>query len=440
MKVLFLTHHVPYPPNSGARIRAFHQLRALVARGHDVHLLSFADRQREWRHQRELSGLCASVTILPHHETRASLRAVPRLWLKVSRTADPAALGHFASRQMTAAVARQLARLRPEVIFVSSTVMAQFVPEQWAARTVADLIGVNWPHWQGKFGGLLQALWRRHEAREAELLRAYETQLVRRFAASIVPADKDSAAFNLDEFTRRARLRVIPSGVDAELYRSNVASLRLSVSRRKWLADPQAVRLVFVGSMDDEANVEGARFFAEEVFPQLRARVPEAQFLLVGHNPAPEVKRLGKQPGVVVTGSVEDVRPYLNAATVCVIPACRSRGIHHKALEAMAAGRAVVATPMVADGLHAKDGEQLLVARDASEFIAAVEMLIADSRLREELAASARAFAAAAHDWPPLLARFTDLIEAVADRAEKSSTPNHAPGNSTLAKLRRRGV
>jgi glycosyltransferase involved in cell wall biosynthesis len=393
-----------------------------------VHLLSFADKQREWRHQRELGGLCASVTILPHHETRASLRTVPRLLLKASRTADPAALGHFASRQMTAAAARQLARLRPEGIFVSSTVMAQFIPEQWAARTVVDLIGVNWPHWQGRFGGLLQALWRRREAHEAQLLRAYETQLVRRFAASIVPTEQDSAAFDLDEFTRRARLRVIPSGVDAELYRSNVASLRLSVSRRKWLADPQAVRLVFVGSMDEEANVEGARFFAEEVFPQVRARVPEAQFLIVGHDPAPEVKRLGKQPGVVVTGSVEDVRPYLNAATVCVIPACRSRGIHHKALEAMA------------DGLRAQDGQQLLVAHDASEFIAAVEVLIADSRLREELAASARAFAAAAHDWPPLLARFTDLMEAVADRAEKSSTPNHAPGNSTLAKLRRRGV
>jgi polysaccharide biosynthesis protein PslH len=438
MKVLFLTHQIPYPPTSGERLRSFHELRALVARGHEVHLLSFADGAREWRHQRELGGLCASVTALPRRGPQESLRLLPRLLFGAARGAAPFAVNCYASRRMRQAVSGQLSRLRPDVVVVNSTVMAQFVPDGWATRAVIDLVGGRGLHAQGRLARLLSGS-RRRRREEAARLAAYEAQAVRRFACAVVTTEEEAAAFGLDEFTRRARLRVIANGVDAELYRSNVAPLRAPAERRQWLANPQSVRLVFVGSMDVEANAEGARFFAEEVFPLVRARVPHAQFLIVGHNPGPEVKRLGRIDGVVVTGSVEDVRPYLAAATVCVIPTSHSYGGRHKALEAMAAARAVVTTPAVADSIGARDGRHLLVARDASEFAAAVELLIADARLRDELAADACALAAA-HDWAPLLARFTDSVEAVAARAEQRSKIEKAPGHSTLAKLRRRGI
>lgn len=435
MKVLFLTYQVPYPPDRGDRIRPFHQLRALVARGHEVHLLALSERAREWPHRRELKGLCASVTVLPRRCRGA--RLVPGLFFPALNAGRPLALSVYAALQAGQAVAHHLSRLGPDVVFASASVMAHLVPSAWASRTVVDLTSVNWSsclRWP-----LSALLSPRREQEESERLRAFEAQLTRRVACCLVSTEQEAAALGLDEFTRRARLRVIADGVDAELYRSNVAPLRVSASWRARLCDPQAIRLVFVGSMDVAANAEGARYFAEEVFPLVRARVPQSQFLIVGHHAA-KLKRLGNRDGVTPVGMVEDVRPYLNAATICVIPTFHSRGIQHKALEAMAAGRAVVTTPAVADGLHARDGHHLLIARDTSEFAAAVEMLIADERLREELAASARAFVTAAYDWAPLLARFTDLIEGVADRAKSNRQGDQSPGNSTLAKLRRRGI
>jgi polysaccharide biosynthesis protein PslH len=191
MKVLFLTHEPPYPPSSGDRIRSFHELRALVARGHEVHLLSFAEGPREWRQQRELKGLCASVTLV--RRARGGLRLLAGLLLSSSRVAKPLALSAYDSRRMRQTVRRQLARLRPDAVFADSAATAQFVPGAWAARTVVDLAsaggGVGWP---GGLGRALRPLWRRRARQEAGMLQAYEAQLARRLACSIVATEDDA--------------------------------------------------------------------------------------------------------------------------------------------------------------------------------------------------------------------------------------------------------
>lgn len=437
MKVLFLTPQVPYPPNKGDRIRPFHQLRSLVARGHEVHLVSLSSNPNDWEYQRELSGLCSSVRILPYRQLWANLRTFTRLLLKRSHSFPPLALSYCTSRQINQAIEYQVSRLQPDIIFASSATMAQFVSDKWISRAVVDLVGVNF---QDELKGACQALFKKRQRAEDHKLHEYELQLLRRFVCCIASTESDFDSFELDEFTRRARLRTISNGVDVALYSSNVTPLRVSLNWRERLADPKVVRIVFAGSLNANSNIEGVRFFANEVFPLLRARVPQAEFYIVGHEPTREIKRLAKQNGIVVTGTVEDVRPYLNAATVCVFPTNHSDGIQHKVLEAMAAGRAIVTTPAIADRLQARDGKHLLVAQDPNEFAASVEFLIGNAQLREELTANALKLVIAEHDWLSLLTRFTDLMESVVDRIEKRNTLNKAPGDSTLAKLRRRGI
>ena len=216
----------------------------------------------------------------------------------------------------------------------------------------------------------------------------------------------------LDEFTRRARLRIITNGVDLDYFQP----APLPVASRP------VPRLVFTGAMDYYANIEAVEWFTKEVFPLIREQEPGAEFLIVGSHPADRVKRLARQTGVTVTGFVEDVRPFLREATVCVVPLRIARGVQNKLLEAMAAGKAAVATPEAIAGLRVVSGEQLLTASAPGEFAQAALKLIRDDRLRESLGRQARRFVETEHDWTPLLQKLAELLETVAQRNPDSET------------------
>jgi glycosyltransferase involved in cell wall biosynthesis len=166
------------------------------------------------------------------------------------------------------------------------------------------------------------------------------------------------------------------------------------------------------------------RYFVEEIFPLVRAREPRAEFFIVGSKPTDEVTTLGLRDGVTVTGFVEDVRPYLHSATVCVMPLRIARGVQNKALEAMAAGKAVVATPETVAGLRVVNDEHLLVAGDPRSFAEAVVEVIRDEGLRLRLGNRARVFVEAEHDWKPALQKLTQLVETVGARDARSERSN----------------
>jgi glycosyltransferase involved in cell wall biosynthesis len=173
--------------------------------------------------------------------------------------------------------------------------------------------------------------------------------------------------------------------------------------------------------MDYYANVEAVEWFVAEVLPLIREQEPEAEFFIVGSNPTAQVKKLARQPGVTVTGFVQDVRPYLHSATACVVPLRIARGVQNKLLEAMACGKAVIATPQAAAGLNVRNGEDLLITDNPSEFAAAALMIIRNATLRESLGWHARSFVEAEHDWQPLLQRLIELVESVAQRQSESA-------------------
>ncbi len=429
MKILLLTHRTPYPPNKGTQVRPFNLLQTLIARGHEVHLMAFAEGEKELSSQEQLSRWCASVTLVPFHRQWSNLKAMFTLFRR-----SPLSLGYFSSRRMRQSVRRVIAGQNIDAIIVWSSTMAQYVPPAMASHTVVDMGDVDSEKWRDyakekhwPMSWVYNLEWKR--------LRRYEYQVVRTCAHTVLITQREIALLDeLDEFTRHSRLHAITNGVDLERFHPDAfpsfAPEYLPPHEHGFLTDPQAIRIVFTGAMDYYPNAEAVRYFAEEVFPTIRAREPRAEFLIVGSDPTPGVVRLGQLPRVKVTGFVQDVRPYLAAATVCVTPLWIARGVQNKALEAMASGRVVVASPDVVAGLKARDGEHLLVARNTSEFIELVMKVIQDDQLRKELSFRARNFVEKEYNWEPLMGRIAELVEATSGPTPSSLLKSRSPGRS----------
>lgn len=423
MKLLFLAHRIPYPPNKGDKIRSYHELRALAKRGHEIHLLAFADEVGDLDYQVDLARLCASVKIIRLRRFWARLRG----FLTVL-TSRPLSLGYFGSWRMRRLVNRMIERQNFDAIYVYSSVMAQYIPVDWHSRTIVDLVDVDSEKWR-EYAERTGPPHSWFYAIEAGRLKKFELEIVANFAHSILTTKREAELLSeLDEFTRRARLRIITNGVDLDYFQPEPSAPNVGKVIRHPFAGSSEIgsrpKLVFTGAMDYYANVEAAEWFVKEVFPLIREQEPQAEFFIVGSNPTVEIKNLAEQPGVLASGTVRDIRPYLMSATVCVVPLRIARGVQNKLLEAMACGKAVVATHEAAAGLRLVHDEQLLLADSPSDFAAAVLEIIRDESLRERLSWNARRFVETEHDWQPVLQKLIDLVESVGQRKNESGGTN----------------
>jgi glycosyltransferase involved in cell wall biosynthesis len=197
---------------------------------------------------------------------------------------------------------------------------------------------------------------------------------------------------------------VVPNGVD-------LARLPFERGGR----DPATV--VFTGNMGYFSNVNAACWFAERVHPLVRRRVTDARFLVIGARPTGRVRRLARaDPSVRVLGFVEDLRPHFRTATVAVAPMLAGAGQQFKVIEAMASGTPVVATPVAAEALGARDGDVLLVAATPEAFAEALVGLLQDPGRADRLAVSARCFVESRYTWERSTALLEELHEAARSR------------------------
>jgi sugar transferase (PEP-CTERM/EpsH1 system associated) len=408
MKLLFISPRIPYPPNKGDRIRLSQELQAFIERGHEVHLLAFAGDMDDLNYQVDLRRMCATVGIVPLRRVWAVARALVNLVFMRSLSR-----GYFASRRMRRLVRREVSDNDFDAVFVSSSPMAQYVPRELLSRAVIDMADVDSEKWRDR-AGVVNPVMSRIYSLEWKRLREYEYKIIARFANTVVTTGREAALLDrLDEFTRRARLRTIANGVDLEHFHPLFQS-----------PDTISPRLVFVGAMDHFANVEGARYFAEEVFPIIRSRESRAKFSIIGANPTDEVKKMARYPGVIAAGEASDARSYLREATLCVVPLRHARGAQNEILEAMAAGKAVIASPEAVAGLRVVNGDHLMIADSPRKFADATLEVIHDASLRESLETRARQFVEAEHDWNSLLQRMVDLVESVGAREHNLSRSN----------------
>jgi polysaccharide biosynthesis protein PslH len=391
MRILMLAHRIPYPPHTGDKVRAFHIARHL-ARKHEVTLGFLVDDAGDGARLGELRRDVSDLMDTRLPRPWALLRGVTRL-----ASGGSASLGYFGSRGLLDAVTRRLRDGSYDLVYLSSSPMAQYVAGDCRVPVVMDFVDVDsdkWAQYAERTSFPLSRLY----ALEGRRLRAHEAAVARRAHLCLVATPAEEAL--LRSFAPWARSAVVPNGVDLGYYRPSGE-------------EPGEPALVFTGAMDYLPNVDAALHLCEDILPEVRREVPAVRLHVVGLNPPPSVVRLSRIPGVVVTGAVPDVRPYYARAQVCVAPLRIARGVQNKILQGMAMGLPVVATGPACRGLEAEPGRHLHVADDPTEFAGRVAGLLRSPGERRRMGLAARAFVEAHHPWESSLARLDRLLDAV---------------------------
>ncbi len=387
MRILFLTARLPYPPNRGDRLRAYHFLRVL-SRQHRVSLLSFVSDAAEAGLLAGLRPFCEDVQLVH----RAPWQSAVGVGLNVWRPTPLQSL-YYRSSTMQGAVDRLLDRGGFDLVYVHLFRMAQYVSERRAPFRVLDLTDVI----SGEIERSLpfrSPFWRLVYRLELPRVRRYEREMAGRFDETWVISEAERAA--LAGEGGPGRVAVVTNGVESERFRPQQQPAAAPV-------------LAFVGHMGVLHNVDAAERLAQEVLPRVRAAVPEAQLRLIGAEPGPRVLALAGEPGVRVLGHVADLNAALGEAAVFVAPLRFAAGVQNKVLEAMAAGLPVVTTATVNEGLGATTNEHLLLAEDEAATATAVVGLLGDAAARARLGAAGRAYVRAHFRWEGVLERVEEI-------------------------------
>jgi sugar transferase (PEP-CTERM/EpsH1 system associated) len=394
MRVLFLTHRLPYPPDRGDRIRAFHVLRTLADAGMEVDLVSLVHEEQEEAQAAALNGIASRIETVRVPALRNRLSGALRL-------AGPVPLTHMLldSPRLGDVLARMVASHAPDVVLAFCSGMARLALEPPLDRfpLVLDLVDVDsekWALFARRTAGPLRWIY----AREARCLGRFEERAAARAHATLVVNERERAS--LAALVPDADIRIVSVGIDHEGLRPSVLPV-------------DGARVIFCGVFDYRPNERGALWFARDVWPLVRARRADAALTLVGARPTAAVRRLRAADGSIeVTGTVPDVRPYLWKSAVSIAPLAEARGLQTKVLEALAAGLPTVVTSAVAAGLPAAVLPGCQVADDAEPFAEAV------IRLLETAPAARRAIAeradVAQHGWRRQLADLPRMLEAAA--------------------------
>ncbi len=358
MRVLFLTHRLPYAPNRGDRVRAYHMLRHLATHA-DVDLVSLVHDDDEASHADDLKVLTRSVTTVRVRRLRGARRAVEALL-----TRRPLTHALLDAAELPDVLKQRVARARPDVVLAYCSGMARLAlePPLRDIPFVLDMVDVDSEKWA--------ALARRGHGpkawiyrREARLLGQFEQRAVSEAATTLVVNERERDV--LRRMGPAGRVEVMSNGVE-------LAGL---TPRDPPAAEP---RVVFCGVMNYEPNEAAACWFAREVWPLVTRARPDATLTLVGANPTRRLRDLARtNRSIEVTGSVPAVQPYLWRSAISVAPLLVARGLQNKVLEATAAGLPSVITTAVCDGLPAKVRPACVVADAPAAFADAVVQLLA---------------------------------------------------------------
>jgi sugar transferase (PEP-CTERM/EpsH1 system associated) len=389
MRVLFLTHRLPYAPNRGDRIRAYHIARQLARRG-DVDLLSLTHDDEEEAHARDLRGMVARVRTARVRRIPSLVRGV--LALPTSRPLTHALLD---APDLRATLAQMVAERRPDVVLAYCTGMARLMFEdslRWIPAVV-DFVDVDSEKWRA-LARVARPPRSWVYSREHYRLADFEAAAAHHAKATLVVNEREQAS--LSSLAPEARIHVVPNGIDLSTFQP--------------ASHPSAdASVVFCGVMNYAPNEQAALWLANAVWPYVRRQRPDATLFLVGADPTPAVRALAaRDRSITVTGTVPDVRPYLHRAAVAAAPLATARGIQNKVLEAIACGLPAVVTPAVFEGLPSESATACRVAKEADAF--ATQILDLLNRTPAERRAIAMHANLSALGWDKRLSRLVDIL------------------------------
>jgi polysaccharide biosynthesis protein PslH len=399
MNILYLCHRFPFPPKRGGKIRPYNMIRHLHEAGHHVQVASLVRSEQEAAEGAGLAAHCAGFDMGRVNDSAQYLRMVARLPLTT-----PSSMGYFYSSELAAKVRQRLAERAWDLIFVHCSSVAQYVQDVQGIPKILDFGDMDSQKWL-EYANYKPFPLSMGYRLEGQKMLAAEKRLARRF--DLCTTTTRAEWQTLDSYGTGAKSDWFPNGVDAGYF-----------SPTDGAYDPDTIS--FIGRMDYYPNQECMTRFCKTVWPLLRQQRPAIKLLIVGADPSPQMRALGELPGVTVTGSVPDVRPFIRSSALMVAPLAIARGTQNKILEAMGMGVPVVTSTAAAGGVDALAEQHFLVADSAADTAAAVLRIVQNPAERARLAVAGRERMQSHHAWPRSMQRLDALI---ARCREASATP-----------------
>jgi glycosyltransferase involved in cell wall biosynthesis len=399
LKVLWVSHFVPYPPKGGAFQRSFNLLRG-AGETHEIHLVALRHKASTHPESETLSAAdalkrhCESVTIVDGTATTSGsgilLRGL-RLALGVPLTASVSE-----TSEMRAAIHAVTQRIDFDIVHLDTIGLACYLNDVGHVPCVLTHHGAESfmmvrrtrreSNWAKKVAFLI----------EGRILRRYEARHCPRVAANLVVSDFDRQL--LSEVAPAAHFEVIPNGVDTAYFHA--------------MAPVADRRLIFAGRLDQYSNRDAILHFVHDTWPGIKQRFPDAVFDVLGSNPPAELRHLAESdPALHVHGFVPDVRPYFERAAVAVCPIRDGGGTRVKILDNLAMAKPIVSTTIATEGIDVVPDRDLLIADDPLSFINAVSRLFTDDALRRSLSTNARLLAEQRYSWESIVSKLLAAYE-----------------------------
>ncbi|MBW4537868.1 MAG: glycosyltransferase family 4 protein [Myxacorys chilensis ATA2-1-KO14] len=401
MNILMLSSTFPYPPTKGGtQVRTFHLLNYLQ-QTHDVTVLTHRTDDVTDADVAALRQHVTELVVFPRPQPIASsglAGKAARFATFLQQGTPPSVLSNY-SVEMQAWIDRAMQDQKFDVITCEHSVNESYIRPEFRQR-IQTVVNVH----SSVYGSCKNQLhtqtsenaWR--DRLNSPLLKRYEQRYCKKFLNIVVTTDDDRN--QLSKFNPTAAIDVIPNGVDFSTFPYRTS-------------DPGGHHLVFIGAMDNLANIDAARFLSLEILPAVQSRYADATLAIVGSRPTAEVQELSQQLGITVTGRVPSMAEYLHQATVCVISMRTGYGIKNKTLEAMAAGTPVIASDRGLEGLavDGKNPQRALRANSVSEYVDAISRVFEDGELRSQLSQNARSLVQSEYTWERAGHRYLSVLE-----------------------------
>ncbi|MBL8136154.1 MAG: glycosyltransferase [Acidobacteria bacterium] len=393
MRILFLTETIPYPLDSGGRIKTYHTLRMLAA-AHEVRAHAFIREagQRALLESLSSLGVAVALHLVPRSLSREAWFALRSL------AGAPYTVGRHFARRVLGEIQAVVRDWRPDLVYCDHLSMAEYarplgVPIVYDAHNVEHAILRRFAATQGnvlaRAAGALE--WRRVRAYERDVCRAS------RLVLAVSDVDRRALAVLAGPSVAFATVPIAVDGAGGEPIRE---------------VTPDA-RVLFLGGLHWPPNADGLATFVRDIWPLVRAARPDATLMSVGRDDHPVAQLCRRAPGVTLTGWVPDIDPFVRQSRVLVVPLRAGSGMRVKILEAMARGLPVVSTSVGCEGIEIEPGRHLLVEDDPARFAAAVARVLNDDVLASRLAGESRALVMRSYDTGAVARTLLGALETV---------------------------
>ena len=405
MNILWIKTELLHPIDKGGKIRTYNMLKELK-REHRITYLTLDDGKGDAAARERAIEYCHDLVCVPHKQRQKFTAGFYAELFSNLVSSLPYAIKKYTSSELRQEISRRAGDC--DVVVCDFLAPAANVPANLGKPTVLFQHNVEAMIWKRHCEVQHNPLKKAYLFAQWKKMRAFERRMCRSFDSVVAVSQEDCEQMRSEYGAQN--VFDVPTGVDTEFFRPS--GVEKSAPHN----------LVFTGSMDWLPNEDAIRYFTEQIMPRIKSQIPDATLTVVGRNPYQSLVELAKNDdSIIVTGRVDDVRPYMERAAAYVVPLRVGGGTRLKIFEAMAMEKPIVSTTIGAEGLPVSDGAELLLADTPEAFAAAVVRVLRDSDLANELAQRAANLVRAEFGWQKVAERFANICEGALIASQRSS-------------------